>query len=101
MTALERAVAAPPDNMWPHHVGRNERAMMERFVQDGKRDADKCIVNETYATAPEAGWGGSPEDRWPHHLRRKERATEGSVEKMATGIARSDVGWFSGRLAMT
>lgn len=45
--------------------------------------------------------GHLPEDRWPHQRRRKERATEGSVEKMATGIARSDVGWLSGRLAMT
>ena len=43
----------------------------------------------------------TPEDRWPHHLRRKERATAGSVEKMATGMARSLVGRFSGRLAMT
>ena len=43
----------------------------------------------------------APEDRWPHHLRRKERATAGSVEKMATGMARSLVGRFSGRFAMT
>ena len=43
----------------------------------------------------------TPEDRWLHHLRRKERATAGSVEKMATGMARSLVGRFSGRLAMT
>ena len=28
----------------------------------------------------------------PHHLRRKARAMAGSVEKMATGTARSDVG---------
>ena len=43
----------------------------------------------------------APEDRWLHHLRRKERATAGSVEKMATGMARSLVGRFSGRFAMT
>ena len=43
----------------------------------------------------------APEDRGPHHLRRKERATAGSVEKMATGMARSLVGRFSGRFAMT
>ena len=39
--------------------------------------------------------------RSPHHLRRYARATAGSEEKMDTGMARSLVGRFSGRLAMT
>lgn len=47
------------------------------------------------------GSGSSPARMSPHHLRRKERATAGSVEKMATGMARSLVGRFSGRFATT
>lgn len=36
--------------------------------------------------------GSAPSHTSPHHLRRKARAMAGSVEKMATGTARSDVG---------
>ena len=55
----------------------------------------------TFLLAGMSPGAATPEDRWLHHLRRKERATAGSVEKMATGMARSLVGRFSGRLAMT
>lgn len=43
----------------------------------------------------------APSQTSPHHLRRKARAMAGSVAKMATGTARSEVGVPSGRRATT